>query len=120
MTSDLKFSVNLFMGSNIPKIKKMVENVNQLLVQLDSVLDKPFRDDPKFACGDCLENMRDVLEEINDDICHYGRIVIAKSLAWHNYPGRIIHDEGDAIDIDEWRREAFICGWMDSSYEKDS
>lgn len=115
LKDDLKLSLSLFADTNEKRLERAINELNQVLVVLGSVLDKPLKDDPKYACGDAIEAAIIALANIKADTSYYGRMIMAKALAWDRYPGHIIHDEGAEIDVDDWCRAAFIHGYMESS-----
>lgn len=115
LKDELQHTLSLFANENEKRIERAFNELNQVLVVLGSVLDKPLKDDPKYACGDAIEAAISALANIKSDIPYFGRRIIAETLAWQKYPGRILYDEGEAIDVDHWCRDAFISGYMESS-----
>lgn len=95
------FTVNIVFDSYIRKCQQKSELVDKLLVRLDSVLDKSLEDDkPDFACGDALEKIKQVLDDTATQMEYAKQIIVAKSLAWQEYPD------------DENARCAFISGYL--------
>ena len=69
------------------KLDKASKLIDKLGVRLDPMLDKPMDDgNPKYACGDALEEVKQVVDYAYREIYDLKRHVLACSAAWGAYP----------------------------------
>lgn len=106
MTGDIE---NVFANSLDCYIKKLVlagEKMVNLGVRLDPLLDKPYNDDnPKYACGDAMEEVKCLLNDTAEQLVYIKHIIVAKVASWERYP----------MFEDFPERDAFVSGYMEAT-----
>lgn len=106
MTGDIQYVFGVGLNSYVKKCEQASKKVEQLLSRLDSVLDKSFTDEnPAYACGNALEDIKVVLDDTALQINYTRNVVIANAKAWEIFPD------------DEEKRHGYVCGFMDAIYE---
>lgn len=100
--------------ADLDTIKKYETGLTRLMEVLDPMLDKPYEDDPKYACGDFLEKMQEALRGLGESYKYTKRIVTATAIAWSLYPEEISYSEdcNDYVDENADLREGYIRGYM--------
>lgn len=118
VTKDMTFVMNNCLDPYIDWAEKFGNDIAHLMEVLDPVLDKPFKDDTKYACGDFLEELQAALHDIGVGLKYAKRIVAAKATAWSLFPENIVYEEyedwNDGIEYDEnaSARAAYVQGYM--------
>ena len=110
----MQFVVNNCLNSYINEASRMEFGVEFLMKVLDSVLDKPFEDDPQYTCGDFLEELKMSLHDFGEGMKYAKRIVVANATAWSLFPERLHYDnEGDFYyDENASIRSGYVQGYM--------
>lgn len=110
LLSDVQSTMDISLNSYIKKCEQASAKVGKLLERLDSVLDKSLEDErPTYACGNALEDIKEVLEDTALQMEYVKRCLSAKVGAWVMFPGD--HDG------DEDARRGYICGYMNAKTE---
>lgn len=105
MFEAIEESLDICLNSYITKCEQASKKVEKLLVRLDAMLDKSLDDEhPTYACGNALEEVKQVLDDTALQLNYTKDVVCAKVGAWGTFPG---DHEGD----DDARR-GYIYGYM--------
>lgn len=103
MIRDIEDVFAISLDCYIAKLVRAGEKMVELGVRLDPLLDKPYNDDnPKYACGDAMEEVKGVLDDTATRLVYIKRIIVAKVASWERYPR--IEDDSE--------RDAFVSGYM--------
>jgi len=100
-------------GSSIPLLNKIINTMPAVMAKLDKLLDKPVFDDPKYACGDFLEEVLSYAEEVKADIVETKSVMMATALSWTIYPEDLeSNEDGSETDKNAHYRYGFFLGYL--------
>ena len=89
----------------------MVSLLQKIEKSLDACLDKPLEgNDAHFTCGKALGNVTGALKDLIIAMNYYQTEIVAKAQSWDRYPC----DFSDGEDRNEFERQAYVKGYMDS------
>ena len=103
MKQDIKNTLDICLNSYISKLLRASEKIEKIAGPLDALLDKPVSEDnPKYVCGDALEEIKEVIDDTILQLGYTKNIVMAKVGAWGLFPD------------DDLARHGYTCGYMDA------
>lgn len=112
LSGDIMYVFGVGLNSYAKKCEQAAKKIEQLLTRIDEVLDKSLDENrPQYACGNALEDIKEVLEDTAKQISHTRNLVAANCLAWEDFSGE--------SDEEENRRHGFVHGFMTALKRED-
>ena len=100
----------------IQNIPRHIGDLDRLEKVLDSELDKVLDDDPHYACGNCIDDVRSLLTSIRATLVHIKPRLVAYVTAWSLYPEDIVvDDDGNESDENLRARYAYVRAYLDGA-----
>lgn len=94
----------------VKKLEQCSEMIGRLENVVDKGLDKPMdANRPKYVAGDCMNDIRCIVDDTKMQLEYVRRIVRAYSAAWDYW--------GDATEEAHDARRHYVRGFMDATYE---